>query len=606
VTSNVSIFEFGPFVLREATCELLRDHTLLRVERRAYDLLVYLIRHRERVVPSSELLSRLWDGASVTRSSLARAVALLRQLLDDAARTPAWIATVHGRGYRFVGKVRETAAGPTLVLDQAAALQLTWSVPPAADPLVGRENELAHLSEGLDSARHAGGRVYLLSGEPGIGKTRLAQELARRAAQLGWEVLTAWCHPGEGAPSYWPWIQLIRGHARGRDARELHSDLGPSAQVIAYSIPELSHVLEGPAAALAPSEKDARFYLFDAVTRLFVTAARRKPLLLLLDDLHGADGPSLRLLAFLCREVANAPLLVLGTHRSADIDVSDRCGRPWATSRAADFPSLRLELEAFDRLADEVRQPQALWNRVMFRACISQLEGRYADMRQLRDRFLEIGESVGDVNARHAAATFDVFLAWEEGRFEDALAITDGGSRVFDAWKQARMHMLAECGRRDEAHRLLLETCADHIGLRNDLLWICHIISAAETCDLIQDRIVARVLYEALLPYRDRIMVMGYGWGVWGSPERNLGALASTLGDWERAIEHFNAALCIHERIGARAMVVRTKYRYAMMLLARSQGDDRARARRLMDEASVEARSLGLKNLLDRLAKLPA
>jgi DNA-binding winged helix-turn-helix (wHTH) protein len=110
--AEVEVYEFGPFELDQRTFELRRAGEAVHLERLAHDFLLYLVRHRDRVIPTSELLGQLWPDAVVTRGVLARAAHRTREALGDDASQPAWIATLRGRGYRFVGTVRERLADP--------------------------------------------------------------------------------------------------------------------------------------------------------------------------------------------------------------------------------------------------------------------------------------------------------------------------------------------------------------------------------------------------------------------------------------------------------------------------------------------------------------
>jgi DNA-binding winged helix-turn-helix (wHTH) protein len=104
---DVAAYEFGPFVLDQRTFELHRRGERVHVERLSHDFLAYLIRHRDRVIPTSELLAELWPDTCVTRGVLARIAHRTREALGDDASRPLWIATLRGRGYRFVGQVSE-------------------------------------------------------------------------------------------------------------------------------------------------------------------------------------------------------------------------------------------------------------------------------------------------------------------------------------------------------------------------------------------------------------------------------------------------------------------------------------------------------------------
>ena len=108
---------------------------------------------------------------------------------------------------------------------------------------VGRHQELADLSATLEDALNGYGRIVMLAGEPGIGKTRTVEELASQATTLGAEVFWGWCYEGEGAPPYWPWVQPIRSYIEQKDPEALRSEMGPGAADIAEVIPEVGQKL---------------------------------------------------------------------------------------------------------------------------------------------------------------------------------------------------------------------------------------------------------------------------------------------------------------------------------------------------------------------------
>jgi tetratricopeptide (TPR) repeat protein len=183
-------------------------------------------------------------------------------------------------------------------------------------PLLGRSRELTDLRGALEEAASGRGALVLLAGEPGIGKTRLASALADLALAERHRVAWARGWDGGGAPAFWPWVQVVRAVAADRDDDELRADLGAGARWVAQLAPELRERLDLPDAGDLESEQ-ARFALFDAVTVFLRNAAQREPLLLLLDDLHTADLPSLLLLAFLARSLGETRIVAVTTHHDA-------------------------------------------------------------------------------------------------------------------------------------------------------------------------------------------------------------------------------------------------------------------------------------------------
>ena len=183
---------------------------------------------------------------------------------------------------------------------------------------VGRDRELADLVAGLDDAIGGRVRLVLIAGEPGIGKTWLAEHLAEHAAKRGARVLWVRCWEGGGAPPFWPWAQLLRVLAEGLDDRTLAAWLGAGAAQVAQLLPGLAERLG--AAALPPgperASEAARFVLFEAVTRFLRQAAATQPLMMVMEDLQAADTASLLLLEFLARDLRGGRLLVMGTCRN--------------------------------------------------------------------------------------------------------------------------------------------------------------------------------------------------------------------------------------------------------------------------------------------------
>ena len=219
-----------------------------------------------------------------------------------------------------VERLIETLEAPNQ--DRPADTVFLEPAPPASSTFVGRQREMAELRAALDAAMVGRGQMVMLSGEPGIGKTRLAQELASRAESLGAQVMWGWCYEHAGAPPYWPFVQPIRAYIESADPRQLSSQMGSGGAAIAEILPELREKLPdlGQPANVEPEQ--ARFRLFDSLATFLKNAAQSQPLLFVVDDLQWADSATLLMLEFLVREIAASPVLVLGTYRDAEVTAS--------------------------------------------------------------------------------------------------------------------------------------------------------------------------------------------------------------------------------------------------------------------------------------------
>lgn len=223
---------------------------------------------------------------------------------------------LNGLRWTIVNSPGIEAGGVMAVMGDAAGMA-EGSDGPRAPALVGRDNEVAQGLALLDEAAAATGRLLLIGGEPGIGKSRLADELTRHARDRGFQVAWGRCWEAGGAPAYWPWVQSLRGLLRAVATDQLTAMLEPSAAVIGQLLPEIQRT----PAEVQPRLRDpeaARFELFESVTSLLHRLAEAQPLMLVLDDLQVADTPSLLLLRFFAAQVAGERIFAVATYRDID------------------------------------------------------------------------------------------------------------------------------------------------------------------------------------------------------------------------------------------------------------------------------------------------
>jgi DNA-binding SARP family transcriptional activator/tetratricopeptide (TPR) repeat protein len=236
----------------------------------------------------------------------------------------------------------------------------------------GRTRELETLCVGLDQAIAGQGSLFLVSGEPGIGKSRLIDEFARHSGRAGIRVLSGRCWEAGGAPAYWPWCQSIRAYVRACDPELLAAELGSGAADIAELVPDVrERVASVPAPARSRDPDTARFRLFDATAGFLRRAAAREPLVLVLDDLHAADTPSLVLLQFLARELAETRILVIAGYRDTELARGNPLTpalvalRRESVTRALPLSGLaRDDVAQFIRLAAGSDAPESLVNAI--------------------------------------------------------------------------------------------------------------------------------------------------------------------------------------------------------------------------------------------------
>ena len=192
-------------------------------------------------------------------------------------------------------------------------------------PYVGRVDERAELRRQLEQAANGRGAVVMIGGEPGVGKTRLAEELMGEARQRDMLALIGHCYEMEGALPYVAYVEMLEAAARAIAPDVLRTALGDSAPEVARLMPELRRVFPDiPASPELPPEQE-RWYLFNGMRDFLARAAEGQPLLLVLDDLHWADDSSL-LLQHIAQQVHEMRVLIVGTYRDVELDV----GRPLA------------------------------------------------------------------------------------------------------------------------------------------------------------------------------------------------------------------------------------------------------------------------------------
>ncbi len=311
------VLAFGPFELDVAACELRRDGRSVPLQPRVFDTLRYLVEHRDRLVAKQELIDALWGGQQLNAVAVPWSISHARKALNQQGNEDKYIETVRGRGYRFVAEVREVSArtATAAVAAITAPESEAAAAPPAraSDPFVGREQVMQQLMAALEVSRGGHGRLVLLSGEAGIGKTRCMAELSTLARERGFSVWSGRCLDG-AAPAFWPFIQVLRDACA--DPRVAERDRCEAEVLLSQLVPDPN---AAPAPETASESDDARFWLLDRVSRFFLRDAEQLRIITI-DDLHWADENSLRALALLAPLLERSQLLVIGTARDTASD----------------------------------------------------------------------------------------------------------------------------------------------------------------------------------------------------------------------------------------------------------------------------------------------
>jgi AAA ATPase domain len=181
--------------------------------------------------------------------------------------------------------------------------------------LIGRDHAAGLLRAEIGRAIDSHGGLALVTGEAGIGKTALVTDAAEEARQRGALVLSGACWASDSAPGFWPWVQVVRGLRRLSSAPEWAAAEAAGGKGIGILLGEVPTGLPG-----AEPEPAEAFQLYDAVTTALVSASQRRPVVVVLDDLHWADTASLRLLEFAAQHVWFERLLLVGTYRDVEVE----------------------------------------------------------------------------------------------------------------------------------------------------------------------------------------------------------------------------------------------------------------------------------------------
>ncbi len=203
---------------------------------------------------------------------------------------------------------------------QPATAESTQGMIPTTPTIVGRQRELTLALHHYEAAKHGQVSVVLVSGEPGIGKTRLLDEMARHASHDGAIVLRGGSSESEGMPPFLPFLEALGSYIQHTPLDQLREQIGFVLPLLARLLPEVTIRLGVQPEPSFLSAEQGRYRFYEAVGTVLETIGTPCVLVLMLDDLHWADSASLDLLCHIARRHVDAHLLLLGAYRDCEID----------------------------------------------------------------------------------------------------------------------------------------------------------------------------------------------------------------------------------------------------------------------------------------------
>ena len=259
--------------------------------------------------------------------------AAMGELLDRSIKTGSFCSYAPGPSTHMTWQFSVESSDPA---DEAAAAQPIFSRRETSflhaftggTIFVGRETERDILSRCLDHALNGGGRIVLVAGAAGVGKTRIGAEVGAEASRRGMHAFVGGCYERDAPVPFIPFVEILEeALAQTRSLTAFREALGKDAPEMARLLPQLRRLFPDVPPPLELPPEQARRILFGAVSDFVARVARKTPMLFLLDDLHWADEGTLLLLNHMAQLVPKMPVLVVGTYRDFDLDPAGQLTR---------------------------------------------------------------------------------------------------------------------------------------------------------------------------------------------------------------------------------------------------------------------------------------
>jgi DNA-binding SARP family transcriptional activator len=345
-------------------------------------------------------------------------------------------------------------------------------------PFTGRDTELGRLKTHMHEAGAGRGGLVMVMGEPGIGKTRLAEELSVEARHQGWSVLWGRCYEGSWTPPYNPFVEAIDSLVARANPEELRADMAQGGPALARLVATVRAHFPDLPDPLAVEPDEERFRLLDAATQLLLASSARTPVLVCIDDLHWSDGGSIAMLTHLARFVARHRLLVVGTYRDTEVGMNHPLTEAIpALARGAEFDRIHLQglpAEAVDALLRNLAAQDV--RKTVTAAFAAETDGNPFFLREVLRHLVDEGAVYQDPDGR-----------WTSDLPIGKLGIPDSVREVVNL----RLNRLSE-----SARRLLSAACAFDGPFPFDVVAPVSGLTEREALDALDEALAAQLLDE--------------------------------------------------------------------------------------------------------------
>jgi len=316
---------FGQFRLDLTNERLWQGTRAISLRPKAFAVLKVLVDNPGRLVNKNQVLDAVWPDTFVGDAVLKDNIRQLREALEDDAESPTYIETAHRRGYRFIGKVYESAVprllspAPAQPVNEIASSD--WQRSPQ---VLGRQADLLKMQAWLNPVLAGERRTVFVTGEPGIGKTTIVNAFLKKATQVpGLRVARGQCleHYGAGE-AYLPVLDGFSRLCRSENGADVIELLRQQAPTWLAQMPSL--VPQSERSGLQSQTAGAtRERMLREMAECVESLTAKSPLLLVLEDLHWSDYSTLDLISYLARRYDPARLMIIGTYRPVDVIMSD-------------------------------------------------------------------------------------------------------------------------------------------------------------------------------------------------------------------------------------------------------------------------------------------